>query len=519
MMESIAAVVEGKDPGIAQAQLDSALPPAQGRNLRAFVTPSLLQDLTHNRISFPAPLSMAYGPFEGGFRGAIRAAIAVHDLQGSIPVVPARALALARRLPAETAGYVALSTALPGGRKGASQLLAQVASAGGDRDLQGIDQILDMAGLHLADVLGSLGGEGVVGAAVKPGATSEKDIQHGYTVVYLQELGDARPAEALLKLVQKNLAGPRLKAKVRAEGGGFAAEVAQGPVPFVRARVLGGKLLVVALGQREQVERAFAAAEKGKGTLGSEAAHSRALTAMPENAQLRLWVDLGRVAEIAAAQAPPEQRAPLELWRGVASGSNRLSTGLSFTAVPESDRVRFELDEVNGIGVFAGLGIYGVRRYLASAKVAEAKNTIGAISRAAVAAWERESVAPGGGFVHNLCKSASSVPRGIPAGRKYQPSTADGEDFNTGDQQTGWKCLKFAMVEPHYYRYTYTQGGPYKGPARGGLDPGPNGFEVAAEGDLDGNGVTSLLTRTGILDPSTGSVRLSTEIFIDKEFE
>jgi len=33
------------------------------------------------------------------------------------------------------------------------------------------------------------------------------------------------------------------------------------------------------------------------------------------------------------------------------------------------------------IGVLAALAIYGVRRYLASAKTGEAKNTIGAISR------------------------------------------------------------------------------------------------------------------------------------------
>ena len=41
------------------------------------------------------------------------------------------------------------------------------------------------------------------------------------------------------------------------------------------------------------------------------------------------------------------------------------------------------------IGIMATLGIYGVRKYLASAKTSEAKNTIGAISRAAVAGYER----------------------------------------------------------------------------------------------------------------------------------
>src|SRR5580693_2775417 len=43
------------------------------------------------------------------------------------------------------------------------------------------------------------------------------------------------------------------------------------------------------------------------------------------------------------------------------------------------------------IGVLAALAIYGVRRYLASSKTAEAKNTIGAITRSAVSAYERET--------------------------------------------------------------------------------------------------------------------------------
>ena len=91
--------------------------------------------------------------------------------------------------------------------------------------------------------------------------------------------------------------------------------------------------------------------------------------------------------------------------------------------------------------------------------------------------------------------------------------------FHVGDQESGWRCLKFEMTEPQYYQYTYIAGGPYKGPKRGGPDPGPNGFEIAAEGDLDGNGVTSLFTRTGVVDAQTGMVRMSKEIWSDKPNE
>jgi hypothetical protein len=79
--------------------------------------------------------------------------------------------------------------------------------------------------------------------------------------------------------------------------------------------------------------------------------------------------------------------------------------------------------------------------------------------------------------------------------------------------------LRFALTTPHYYQYDYRQGGPYKGPARGGPDPGPHGFEASAEGDLDGDGVTSLFTRTGTLDPRTNQIELSPTFFVVDEFE
>jgi len=173
------------------------------------------------------------------------------------------------------------------------------------------------------------------------------------------------------------------------------------------------------------------------------------------------------------------------------------------------------------IGVLAALAIYGVRRYLASSKTAEAKNTIGNISRAATAAYQRENVSNellGDGQVsvtpmHALCASAGGfVPVAVPAARKYAPNTKDGVDFNTGDQLTGWKCLKFAMSEPIYYQYNYTQG---VGTCTSGATAA--GFEACAHGDLDGNGTTSTFSRGA--DIQNGSVILSTTMFVSNELE
>jgi hypothetical protein len=150
-------------------------------------------------------------------------------------------------------------------------------------------------------------------------------------------------------------------------------------------------------------------------------------------------------------------------------------------------------------------------------KVAEAKTTLGAMTRAAIAAYEREQLGPNNTVRHQLCKSAQPVPSAVPRGKKYEPSLQRGMDWYSGDDTTGWRCLRFTMTEPHYFQYTYSAGGPYKGPARGGPDPGPDGFEVAAEGDLDGNGVTSLFTRTARFRSGTWVV--SPEVFVDKELE
>jgi type IV pilus assembly protein PilA len=169
------------------------------------------------------------------------------------------------------------------------------------------------------------------------------------------------------------------------------------------------------------------------------------------------------------------------------------------------------------IGVLAALGIYGTRKYLAAAKTAEAKNSIGAISRGAVAAYEREQSVSGKGAAHRLCETANPVPGSMASVKafKYQPNSATGTDFNVGDEQTGWPCLRFTMTYPIYYRYQYHKGSGYLAPS---VSPGPNGFEASAQGDLDGNGVPSTFARTGAVGPN-GSVVLATTVFVDNEFE
>ncbi len=179
------------------------------------------------------------------------------------------------------------------------------------------------------------------------------------------------------------------------------------------------------------------------------------------------------------------------------------------------------------IGVLAALAIYGVSRYLAAAKSAEAKEAVGAISRSAVSAFEEERVPPellGEGAVAQqsanlLCGSAIPVPLAATSiqGKKYQPDTALGVDFQTGTVTTGWQCLSYMKAEPMTYRYTYFANGGYLSPGLGGPDPGATGFEAAAQGDLDGDTQLSTFARVGALE--TNHLRLATQVFVDEEFE
>jgi type IV pilus assembly protein PilA len=181
------------------------------------------------------------------------------------------------------------------------------------------------------------------------------------------------------------------------------------------------------------------------------------------------------------------------------------------------------------IGILAALAIYGVRRYLASAKTSEAKNTVGGITRAAVSAYERETYAnelladgaASASAMHVLCVSAANrVPATTPVGTKVQPSSADGADFNTGNNTTGWKCLKFQMTQPVYYSYAYVTGA---GTGLAGATAA--GFEVNAFGDINGDaagavtpGPTVAIFARGA-DVRNGQVVLSTSIFVQNEFE
>jgi type IV pilus assembly protein PilA len=154
------------------------------------------------------------------------------------------------------------------------------------------------------------------------------------------------------------------------------------------------------------------------------------------------------------------------------------------------------------VGILAALAIYGVRKYITNAKTAEARNSLGQMSKDASAAFNREGMAGtvltvgvSTAVTNALCLQAGHT---IPAspdsikGKKYQSSPSEWSDTTA---LTGWTCLKFSMQDPQYFMYNYTQTG----------DPGLNGstFETIAQGDLNADGALSKFDLGGQLQKGT----------------
>jgi type IV pilus assembly protein PilA len=166
------------------------------------------------------------------------------------------------------------------------------------------------------------------------------------------------------------------------------------------------------------------------------------------------------------------------------------------------------------VGVLAVLAVYGVRKYIANAKTAEAKNSLGQMGKDAVTAFEGERMkaailAPGGqaAVTRKICPSSSApVPAGglpLVKGGKYQskgPEWSPAADVLNVD---GFPCLKFEMTAPQYYVYNYTSDSVSGNPNSQGTQ-----FSATAQGDLNGDAVASTFTLLGQVSTAADGARL-----------
>jgi type IV pilus assembly protein PilA len=157
------------------------------------------------------------------------------------------------------------------------------------------------------------------------------------------------------------------------------------------------------------------------------------------------------------------------------------------------------------VGILAVLAVYGVRKYLASAKTAEARNSLGQIAKDQASEYEKENrgtavlqMGTTAGISRALCGTEPGNPvpaTGSVAGARYQSSPGDwAKGEIPGAPPVGFACLKFTMDAPQYYAYSFTSSGT--------LGNTGDTFTALANGDLNGDGLLSAFSITGAINTS-----------------
>lgn len=161
------------------------------------------------------------------------------------------------------------------------------------------------------------------------------------------------------------------------------------------------------------------------------------------------------------------------------------------------------------IGVLAAVAIPAFMRYVRKAKTTEAVQNIQKLYLSSRAYLLEESQARGATAVtppqfpetEALTPAASCCAPPNVAGK----CTPRPEEWQT----PSWNALRFAMDDPHYYRYEYVSSGVGVG----------SRFTARALGDLDCDGDASTFEMTGVWSENTHDVHGSGGIFMNKELE
>ena len=139
---------------------------------------------------------------------------------------------------------------------------------------------------------------------------------------------------------------------------------------------------------------------------------------------------------------------------------------------------------VRDVGLVSAVGIHGVRKYLLSAKSAEARNVLGEIAKHHVYAWS--SSPPG----KRKLVSLPPVPKVVPHGNKYMSADSDWK---------AWAPIHFSLADPQYFQYEVAASKDGKR------------ADVIARGDLNGDGKTSLYKLALRVDPKDGAIHVAPE--------
>ncbi|MEM6787990.1 MAG: hypothetical protein AAF715_10775 [Myxococcota bacterium] len=449
-------------------------------------------------------------------------------------------LTLRARLPASTVAYLAVRTAVdePGAdveRDALRRIRTRDAEAGKwlRRAIRDTEREV---GLKLREVLDLAGDEAIFAAVLAPTyrATALPRFPSDFAVVVAVEVGDGDEVEARVRDVKRALGGRNEGYRVAWVDGRRGIDATPDDAvrhPYVRIRTTAEHAFL-AVGPEATVDRSWRAFQGEPPRLGDDPAVDAAATALADTPRVRVWVDTGRLLA-AAFRANPSRRTDAEALGlppdvVVRTGPERITSGLTLDWRAEGDGWRFDLHGLNALWPGAAVAHHQRIQALRDEARREAREAVMAVAAAGLQVFDdrrRQVLHPATEdaeshyeVVSTLCGSADPVPAAVPRRRPYVPSAAPGLDFGGGDADRGWRCLGFRPKKPSRFRLGYVAGGPYLTVARGGPDPGPGGFEATAEGDLDGDGVTSLFSVTASRDRD-GTLRLHPGVFSVDELE
>ena len=146
------------------------------------------------------------------------------------------------------------------------------------------------------------------------------------------------------------------------------------------------------------------------------------------------------------------------------------------------------------IGILAALAIMGIAKYTAAAKTSEAKAQIDKIVKLADIAYFEDRAATGivgttaVAVSRVLCDAAGPTPADVPRSSKV-----------SADWGGAWDCLGFEINGPTYFSYSYDS-------------PTDTTYWARANGDLDGDNLTSTFQRNAEVDAAAGRINKSATI-------
>jgi len=154
------------------------------------------------------------------------------------------------------------------------------------------------------------------------------------------------------------------------------------------------------------------------------------------------------------------------------------------------------------IGILAAIAIPAFVKYLKQTKTSEAGLNLKTLGDGAASYYQAE----------HLDTDGQPVNRQFPTTDYTESNTAEVEmptgAVSAGNKKTAdnftdpaWTALKFQISKPAYYRYTYT-------PANGATAADEDSYGSVAEGDLDGDAVTSQFTVNGSSN-ANGEMRIT----------